>query len=281
MLKRADHRQPGVMTSTPNAVPTPSRLARRTLLATAIAGAVGITAGHAAPAAAAPRQSSTSGLRGLRRTLQRRLRYLDRAGWEANESYRFASDGSEIFPPAYFDVQTLTVHHTVTANADANPAGTVRAIYFDQAVTQDFGDIGYHLLIDQAGTVYEGRHSGSDSVPVFGPRRVGPRPSMVNAAHVGGFNAGNVGIALLGDFTTTNPTAAARGSLVHVLAALADACDLEPLGTTNYVNPISGATRTVNTIAGHREWAPTQCPGNTFYPFLAEIRREVAELLDS
>ncbi len=54
-----------------------------------------------------------------------------------NESYRFAPDGSEIFPPAYFDVQTLTVHHTVTANNDADPAATVRAIYFDMAVTQD------------------------------------------------------------------------------------------------------------------------------------------------
>ena len=116
--------------------------------------------------------------------------YLNRADWDADESYRFAPDGSEIFPPAYFDVQTLTVHHTVTANNDADPAATVRAIYFDMAVTQDFGDIGYHLLIDQQGTVYEGRYSGNDSVPVFGPRRVGPRPSMVNAAHVGGFNAG-------------------------------------------------------------------------------------------
>ncbi len=129
--------------------------------------------------------------------------------------------------------------------------------------------------------MYEGRYSGNDSVPVFGPRRVGPRPSMVNAAHVGGFNAGNVGVALLGDLTNTGPTAAARESLVKVLAALAAVTHLDPLGTKNYVNPISGATRTVPTIAGHRDWAATQCPGNTFYPVLAQVREDVAALMAS
>ncbi len=67
---------------------------------------------------------------------------------------RFEADGTEKFPTAFFDVQTLTVHHTVTANSDPDPAATVRAVYFFHCVTSDFGDIGYHVLIDQAGTVY-------------------------------------------------------------------------------------------------------------------------------
>ena len=211
--------------------------------------------------------------------LGRPFPYLSRAGWGADESLRFGPDGTESFPTAFFDVQTLTVHHTVTANSDPDPAATVRAIYFFQAVTEDFGDIGYHLLIDQAGVVYEGRYSGPDPLPVFGPRQVGPRPSMCNGAHVAGFNAGNVGVALLGDLTSIGPTPAARESLVKVLAALASTTRLNPLGTTNYVNPISGATRTVSTIAGHRDWAATQCPGNTFYPMLPEVRTDVAALM--
>ncbi len=206
-------------------------------------------------------------------------RYLSRAGWGADESLRFGPDGTEIFPPAFYDVQTLTVHHTVTLNSDPDPAATVRAIYFLHAVTNTWGDIGYHLLIDDAGVVYEGRHSGPDTVPVFGPRQVGPNPSMCNAAHVAGFNAGNVGVALLGDLTATSPTPAARRSLVAVLAVLSKVTDLDPLGTTSYVNPISGATRTVPTIAGHRDWAATECPGNTFYPLLPEVRRDVAAAL--
>lgn len=245
-------------------------LRRRTVLAASAAGVVAAATGGTSVAAPADQP---------RRRFTGRFAYLRRADWGADESYRFDAAGNEIWPPAYYDVQTLTVHHTVTSNADANPAGTVQAIYHDQAVNEEFGDIGYHLLIDQAGAVYEGRYSGVDHVPVFGSRRVGPRPSMVNAAHVGGFNAGNIGVALLGDLTNVQPAPGARASLVRVLASLAHAVDLDPLGTTSYVNPISGATRTVPTIAGHRDWAPTECPGNSFYPFLAGVREDVAELL--
>jgi len=72
-----------------------------------------------------------------------------------------------VFHTAFFDVQTLTVHHTFTANDDPNPAATVRAIYFFHTVTQDFGDVGYHLLIDGFGAVYEGRWSDPDRIPVL------------------------------------------------------------------------------------------------------------------
>jgi N-acetylmuramoyl-L-alanine amidase len=208
------------------------------------------------------------------------VRYLSRAAWGADESLRLGPDGAEIWPPTFLPVQTLTVHHTATANSDRDPAATVRAIYFDQAVTQGFGDIGYHLLIDEAGTVYEGRSSGTDPMPVFGGGP-GPdgRPQMVDGGHVLGFNAGNVGVALLGDLTNQLPTRAARRSLGLVLAALAGVENLDPLATTNYVNPINGATKTVNIISGHRDWAPTECPGNRFYPQLASLRRDVARLL--
>ena len=81
---------------------------------------------------------------------------------------------------------------------------------------------------------------------------------------------------LLGDLTSTGPTAAARQALVTVLAALASVTELNPLGTTDYVNPISDATRTVSTISGHRDWAPTECPGNSFYPQLPQLRIDVA-----
>ena len=206
-------------------------------------------------------------------------RYLSRAGWGADESLRFGPDGTELFPTAYFPVQTLTVHHTATANGDADPAATVRAIYFFHTITQAFGDIGYHLLIDEAGTVYEGRWSGADPVPVFeSGRRPGPFPRMSNGAHTGGFNAGNVGVALLGDLTAVGPTDAARRALVAVLATLAGATGREPLGHVGYVNPISGATRTVDTIAAHRDWLATECPGEAFYPMLPDVRQDVALL---
>lgn len=206
--------------------------------------------------------------------------YLSRAGWGADETLRFAPDGTESWPAEYFPVQTLTVHHTAGANDDPDPAATVRAIYYYDTVTQGWGDLGYHLLIDEAGTIYEGRWSGSDPTPVFGEALgADGRPQMVNGAHVVGYNAGNVGVVLLGDFTSRVPTAAARHSLTAALAALADVTGLDPLGTTDYVNPVNGATHTGSTISGHRDWRPTLCPGDLFYPQLAAVRQDVADLL--
>ncbi|GIG59903.1 hypothetical protein Lfu02_42750 [Longispora fulva] len=206
--------------------------------------------------------------------------YLDRASWGADEALRFGSDGVETWPPALFATQTLTVHHTVTANDDPDPAATVRAIYRDHAVVRGWGDIGYHLVIDGSGQVFEGRWSGGDHLPVFGDGAgPGGRPLMVNGGHVAGFNAGNIGVALLGDLSDRMPSPAARRSLVAVLAGLAVATGLDPLGTTRYVNPISGATATVDTISGHRNWQPTGCPGDRFYPELAALRRDVARLV--
>lgn len=202
-----------------------------------------------------------------------------RAGWGADESWRFDANGNEIMPQAYFGVQTLTVHHAVTSNADANPAATVRAIYRDQAVTQTWGDLGYHLLIDHHGTIYEGRWSGTDTTPVFQGRQ-GDGPRMSNGAHVGGYNAGNVGVCLLGDFTAAQPTTAAWRSLVRTLAGLAHHTGIDPLATVNYVNPISGAKKTVPAIAAHREWAATACPGGAFYPHLPGVRTDVAAYLE-
>lgn len=201
--------------------------------------------------------------------------YLSRAAWGADESLRFAN-GVEDFPPEYHPVQTVTVHHSGFGNNDPDPAATVRAIYYDQT-NKGWGDIGYQLLIDEAGRVYEGRWSGSDSVPVFSSQAgADGRPLMSTGAHVAGYNSGNLGICLLGDFTSQQPTAAARESLTRVLASLSRVCRLDPLGTTNYVNPVSGDTKTVNTIPGHRDWAATQCPGNLFYPELPSVRSDVA-----
>lgn len=234
--------------------------------------AINVTDGPRRLAAAAPPRSGFPLPDGRRVS---GVQYRSRAGWGADESLRFGPGGVDRFPPEYHPVQTLTVHHTVTANNDRDPAGTVRAIYRFHTIDRDFGDIGYHLLVDQAGVVYEGRHSGTDGVPAFGGRP--GKPYLVNtAAHTGGFNSGNLGVALLGDLTGTGPTAAARRALVRVLAGLASVTGVNPTGQVDYVNPVSGARKRVAAIAAHRDWLPTECPGNAFYPTLPALRREVA-----
>jgi hypothetical protein len=94
----------------------------------------------------------------------------------------------------------------------------------------------------------------------------------VTAAHVGGFNAGNTGIALLGNFTSAESTSAARGALTGLLSQLTTRHGIDPHGTSEYVNPVTGATKWVANISGHRDWAPTECPGGTLYARLPSIR---------
>jgi hypothetical protein len=201
--------------------------------------------------------------------------YLSRAAWGATESYRFRN-GVEYWPTAFYPVQTLTVHHQ-GGTVDADPAATVRAIYKIQAIDKDWGDIGYQLLIDQQGRVYEGRYSGPDPSPVYGPN-LGPdgRPMMSVGGHVKGYNAGNIGVCLLGNFQTVQPQAAALASLTRVLTALSWLGALNPVGTTTFIDPVSEAIHTGHTLSGHRNWTPTDCPGDAFAPTLPSLRSAVA-----
>jgi hypothetical protein len=202
--------------------------------------------------------------------------YLSRAAWGADESLRFDANGADRYPPTYWPVQTITVHHTATANDDPDPAARMRSIYRYQAVDLNYGDFGYHFLVDQEGRVYEGRWSGGDELPGFDFAGW-----MVNASHVGGYNAGNVGVVLLGNFMEREPAEAARRTLTLLLAALAGWCRIDPTAAVDYVNPISGVRRTVPAIAGHRDWAPTECPGDVLAGWLSGIRTDVAAILKS
>ena len=211
--------------------------------------------------------------------------FMSRAAWGADESWRFVN-GREDWPAEHHPVQALTVHHTGFA-ASLDPAETVRTIYRQQALTaarggiQGWGDIGYNLLIDDAGVVYEGRYSGS-AFPVFGPTA----RLMTTGAHVQYFNTGNIGVCLLGYLNDVPPSQAAQDSLVTVLAYLAAVAGVNPLGTVNYYNPVprpngTHSTATVIGVSGHRNWAATDCPGHALYPLLGSIRQRAATAMPS
>jgi len=235
-------------------------------------------------------------------TLDDGPRYLSRAAWGADESRRVTTLANGAPNPlSFYSVSTLTVHHEGNAYDTTLEDAHVRALYAYQTTPAAQGgsgldDLGYHLLIGAEGTVYEGRWSGTDLVPVFGAG-AGPdgRPQMVNGAHLPGFNAGNIGVCLLGDYTDAAPAAAAYRSLAAVLATLADACGLDPTATTRYVNPadVANPTRTdpprsatVRTVTTHRDWhaanpaaGATDCPGTAFHPTMDRVRRDVADLM--
>jgi uncharacterized protein with LGFP repeats len=205
---------------------------------------------------------------------------VPRSGWGADESLRFDSAGNELWPPQFYPVQKLIVHHTATQNNDPDPAATIRSIYYYHAVTQGWGDIGYNFLIDQAGNVYEGRYSRSYA-PGEAPTGQDLNGNGVTGAHAQGYNSGTVGIALLGTLTNQDATPAARDALERLLAWEADEHGINPQGSALYTNPVNGTQATFPNIAGHRDVGATECPGGSFYATMPTIRSEVAARIAS
>src|SRR5438874_2124850 len=82
-------------------------------------------------------------------------------------------------------------------------------------VHHGWNDIGYNFLVDKYGQVFEGRYGGVDR--------------NVIGAHTLGFNTGTVGVALIGDYTSTKITDAAAKSLEALLAWRLDLAHVDPL----------------------------------------------------
>ncbi|HEY7224271.1 MAG TPA: N-acetylmuramoyl-L-alanine amidase [Micromonosporaceae bacterium] len=220
--------------------------------------------------------------------------YLSRSAWGADESIRF-TNAAGYWDTEFHPVQTITVHHT-GLDSDLAPVDLVRTIYRNQTLhgspdpnDDPWGDIGYNLLIDADGVVYEGRYSGSDphspdEFPIFDESG-----QMVTAAHVLHYNSGNIGICMLGWFEVGHdgtPTQAAQDSLVTVLAYLAAVCGVSPTGTVHYRNPVplddgTHTTKTIVGVSGHRNWASTDCPGDSLYALLPAIRQRVVAAMAS
>ncbi|MGH2489003.1 MAG: N-acetylmuramoyl-L-alanine amidase, partial [Candidatus Limnocylindria bacterium] len=200
---------------------------------------------------------------------------IPRSDWGADETIRFDSAGEERWTRAFYPLQKLVVHHTAGANNDPNPAATVRAIYHYHANTLGWGDIGYEYLIDEAGRVYEGRYSRAYWNGAI-PTADNEDGDVVEAGHALHHNPGSMGIALLGNFTSRQPTAAARASLIRMLAWASAAHGIDPLGTSTYINPATGTSITTPNITGHRDYQNTGCPGQPFYDTMPSIRGAVA-----
>lgn len=250
-------------------------------------GGTALVAAGAATSYEVKAADGTTGVRSLaidttdgpRRTFQvpseptrvRGLRYLSRAAWGADESKRFKADGTVNSPETYYPLQIITVHHTATPNGDPDPAATVRATYEYHAITNDWGDIGYHFLIDEAGQVYEGRYSGDDGIPAFNPDG-----DLVTGFHSVGYNSGALGIALIGTLQENGPTAEAKASLVRLIKVISRFKGLDPQARVTYVNPVNGVQKDTNTVGGHRDYFSTECPGQVMYDLLAEVRAAAA-----
>ncbi len=190
---------------------------------------------------------------------------VPRSGWQADETIRREK-------PVYADTLRMAfVHHTAGTNAytRAQAPAIVRAIEIYHVKGNGWNDIGYNALVDRFGTVYEGRYGGIDR--------------NVVGAHAKGFNTGSFGIAVMGDFRTVDPPAAAVDALVRTLAWRLDLGHVDPLSTFNGISSGNerfepGVPVFLRAISGHRDTGLTTCPGQRLYDLIPAIAKRVAAL---
>ena len=189
---------------------------------------------------------------------------ISRAGWQADESIR--RKAPRIAPT----LKLAVVHHTATPNgySCARSASIVRGIEVYHVKGNGWDDIGYNFLVDACGQIFEGRYGGIER--------------NVVGAHSGGFNAGTVGVSMIGNYDRVGPSKAEQNALVKLLAWRLDVGHVDPRAIVPFVSGGNGkfpAGRTVNlrAISGHRDTYLTSCPGTVAYRLLPSIASRVAQ----
>ena len=134
----------------------------------------------------------------------------------------------------------VTIHHAgMQTNHHMNPkevAADIDNILAGHRARQ-FGDIGYHFIVDRAGSVWEGR-----SLKYTG-------------AHVSAQNDENIGIMLLGNFENQRPSGNQMRGLYELVHGL----------RLHFGIPS-------DLIYGHRDLGQTLCPGRYLYGYVREMR---------
>lgn len=164
-----------------------------------------------------------------------KLRAVSRQSWATvapNPNKMKAMDG----------VTRITIHHEGSSpNIDATPsqvAATLRKIQGQHKKRMGAGDIGYHYVIDRTGTIWQGRDS------------------KYQGAHTSGANAHNVGIMLLGNFESQQPTERQLSSMRNLVLSLSRLYNLN-LRTDIYA---------------HNDFGNTQCPGKNLKPHVTAFK---------
>ncbi|MBW3604881.1 MAG: N-acetylmuramoyl-L-alanine amidase, partial [Actinobacteria bacterium] len=189
---------------------------------------------------------------------------VTRSQWGADESLRSGR-------PSYARQASYAVlHHTVNTNdyTRAQAAGIVRGIYAYHTQSRGWSDIGYNVLVDRFGTIYEGRAGGLTRAVI--------------GAHTLGFNTGSIGVAMIGNYDTGSVTSATRSAVAHLLAWKFAIHGIDPKGTVDITSACTGTCKhprgsvvTMPTLFGHRDVGQTSCPGANGYAALPGIRTAI------
>ncbi|TVL88227.1 N-acetylmuramoyl-L-alanine amidase [Streptomyces sp. SAJ15] len=194
-----------------------------------------------------------------------RPRIITRAGWGADEKLR---DRGFVYTKT---IKVAFVHHSATGNSYRckQAPSVLRSIYRYHVKSSGWRDFGYNFAVDKCGNIYEGR-AGGPAKPVMG-------------AHTLGFNKDSMGIAVLGSYSTSNPSQAAVKAVAKVAAWKLGLHGRNPSGTIQVVsgggNKFTKGTKVrLKVISGHRDGYSTECPGARLYGKLGSARSAASEL---
>ncbi|NET52000.1 MAG: N-acetylmuramoyl-L-alanine amidase [Merismopedia sp. SIO2A8] len=168
----------------------------------------------------------------------------------------------------------IVIHHTANHNPPNDPSKRTeegakqlaRSIQRSHVKGAGFSDSGHNFLNSTAGVLLEGRHGTLNAIL---------QGKCVQSAHAPGANT-SPGIENEGCFGT-GPRTGCPGeenaqtlqmtpeqwtSLVELCAGICKSCDIDP-----------------DRIRGHRDFFPTECPGQLLYDALPRLRAEVRDRL--
>jgi N-acetylmuramoyl-L-alanine amidase len=170
------------------------------------------------------------------------------------------ADWSAAPPKSKFETidhpEFIVIHHTQGTPRRGKAKDVAKDIQAFHMNGNGWSDIGYGFLNMVDGTLIEGRE-GSLMQAIKG--------NAVRGAHAG-TDRGNrsPSVSNEGNFMVTPMDDKQWQSLVDMCAALCESCDIDP-----------------SQIRGHRDFVPTDCPGDWLYARLPQLIKDVAAKLAS
>jgi hypothetical protein len=155
------------------------------------------------------------------------------------------------------EIKKIIIHNTGEyLSGKVSPERVMKAIQTYHAKILGWGDIGYNYVIDKNGNVYEGRKGGD----------------KVIGGHTAFYNLGTIGISLMGNFNTEQPTVSQLKTLKTLVGYLSFKykVDLNDESTHLGIKSKNLAGHLDVTRVGYR----TSCPGINLYKYLDEIRND-------
>lgn len=195
-------------------------------------------------------------------------------GLKINTRAAWGAPATSSWRPEPIKIKGAVVHHTEGNGTytQAQVTQQIRNVHHFQAVTRGWGDIGYNLVVDRFGGVWEGRFGGLTN--------------QTKGAQAYGANSETFGITIMGTYMTSPPPAAARQAMGKAIAwklnlhGINSATDKITLpGEANLRNG-SGKLISVPTVSAHRDVGWTDCPGDAFYKQMNTVRSEVTTYLN-